>query len=134
MQPKTVLVVEDDRDIRWSMEQFLEEEGYAVVTASDGQAALERIPHLPKPSVILLDLMMPKLDGYGVLRDLENHPEKRDSHPIFLLTANWAQLSPDMSRLLGNLGIPVLAKPFDIEQLSGQVHSAFVRLEGKEAS
>jgi CheY-like chemotaxis protein len=78
MQRKTVLVVEDDRDIRSSMELFLEEEGYAVVTADNGQAALERIPHLPQPSVVLLDLMMPKLDGYGPTRYAPTEPRSRE--------------------------------------------------------
>jgi CheY-like chemotaxis protein len=72
--------------------------------------------------------MMPRLDGAGVLRNLADHPEKRDNHPIFLLTANVSQLSPDMTRLLGSEGVPVLPKPFDIEKLLGEVSGAFARM------
>jgi CheY-like chemotaxis protein len=75
---------------------------------------------------------MPRLDGYGVLRDLADHPDKRDRHPIFLLTANMTQLSPEMVQLLGSQGVPVLPKPFDTERLRLQVRSAFDRLAEQE--
>lgn len=128
MDQKTLLVVEDDESIRDSLQDLFEDEGYSVLTAQDGQEALDVIATLPEPSVILLDFRMPRLDGYAVLRDLAEHPEKRDQHPIFLLTANKAQLSPEMVRLLGNQGVPVLTKPFDLEFLRLQVHSAFDRI------
>jgi CheY-like chemotaxis protein len=129
MAQDTVLVIEDDDAIRESLEFFLEDEGYAVITARDGQAALETIPTLPGPTVILLDLVMPKLDGFGVLRDLADHPEKRDAHPIFLMTAHVNHLSPELVQVLGKLGIPVLPKPFDLDQLKEQIWSAFARLK-----
>jgi DNA-binding response OmpR family regulator len=127
MGKDTVLVVEDDAAIRDSLQLLLEDEGYNIITAGDGQAALELFPKLPDPTVILLDSRMPKLDGYGVLRDLAAHPDKRDNHPIFLLTAQIDHLSPDMVHLLGSEGIPVLAKPYDAEELLAQVDGAFVR-------
>jgi CheY-like chemotaxis protein len=134
MEPNTVLVVEDDREIRQTLQFLLEEEGYDILTAEDGQAALKLIPLLPNPTVILLDLQMPRLDGYGVLRELANHPEYRDRHAIFLLTANIGQLSPEMVRLLGSQGVPVLLKPFDVDQLTAQVHNAFLGIEEQTAS
>jgi len=137
MDQNTVLVVDDNKDIRESLQLLLADEGYDIVTADDGQEALDLIPLLTNPAVILLDLQMPRLDGYGVLLDLSQHPEKRDRHAIFLLTADIGQLSPDMVRLLGSEGVPVLSKPIDIDQLKAQVHSAFFRLEeqrGKIAS
>ena len=129
MDQNTVLVVDDDKDIRESLQLLLADEGYAIVTADDGQEALDLIPLLPNPVVILLDLHMPRVDGCGVLLDLARHPEKRDQRAIFLLTANIGQLSPKMVRLLGSEGVPVLSKPFDIDQLKEHVQSAFVRLE-----
>jgi two-component system, OmpR family, response regulator MprA len=129
MEQDRVLIVEDDDAIRESLQTFLEDEGYGVIMARDGQAALEIIPTLPGPTVILLDLVMPRLDGLSVLRDLADHPEKRDAHPIFLMTAHMDRLSPQVVQLLGNLGIPVLPKPFDLEQLKEQIWSAFVRLK-----
>jgi two-component system, OmpR family, response regulator MprA len=134
MERNTVLVVEDDKDIRESLQLLFEEEGYAVVTADDGREALDRIPSLPKPTVILLDFHMPRLDGYNVVRDLASHPQQRDDHAIFLLTADVRQLSPEMGQLLGSEGVPVLPKPFDVEKLLAQVHSAFLRLEEQRES
>jgi CheY-like chemotaxis protein len=134
MEQNTVLVVDDDKDIRESLRFLLADEGYAIVTADDGQEALELIPLLPNPAVILLDLQMPRLDGYAVLLDLARHPEIRDRHSIFLLTANIGQLTADMVRLLGREGVPVLPKPFDVDQLKDQVQSAFIRLDEQHAS
>jgi PleD family two-component response regulator len=62
MEHDPVLVVEDDNAIRESLQYFLVDEGYTVVTARDGQAALEMIPTVPGPTVMLLDLVMPRLD------------------------------------------------------------------------
>ena len=89
MDQNTVLVVDDNEDIRESLQLLLADEGYDIVTADDGQKALDLIPLLPNPAVILLDLQMPRLDGYGVLLDLSKHPEMRDRISIFLLTANY---------------------------------------------
>ena len=134
MDQNTVLVVDDNEDIRESLQLLLADEGYDIVTADDGLEALDLIPLLPNPAVILLDLQMPRLDGYGVLLDLSKHPEMRDRISIFLLTGTIGLLSPDMVRLLGSEGIPVLSKPFDIDQLKAQVYSAFVRLEERQGS
>jgi DNA-binding response OmpR family regulator len=119
-----VLIVEDDAAIRDSLQILFEDEGYAALVAHNGQDALDVIPTLPNPTVILLDLRMPRVDGYGVLCDLAAHPEKRDDHPIFLLTANIGQLTPDMVRLLGEQGVPVLPKPFDVDSLLANVRGA----------
>lgn len=119
--------------IRENLQDVLEDDGYAVFTAQDGREALDLIPTLPRATVILLDFRMPRLDGEGVLRDLAEHPNKRDAHPIFLLTANVHQLSPEMVHLLGSQGVPVLPKPFDIERLRQHVRSAFERIERDSA-
>ena len=60
MEQNTVLVVDDDKDIRESLQFLLADEGYDIVTADDGQEALDLIPLLPNPAVILLDLHMPR--------------------------------------------------------------------------
>ncbi len=127
-----VLVVEDDAAIRNTLQAALQGERYQTLVARDGQEALEIIPRLPEPTVILLDYMIPRVNGYRVLRYLADHPEKRDDHPIFLLTANVSQMSPDMVRLLGEQGIPVLLKPFDLETVLREVRSAFARIRGQQ--
>lgn len=127
-----VLVVEDDAALRNTLQAALQGEKYQTLVARDGQEALEIIPRLPEPTVILLDYMIPRVNGYRVLRYLADHPEKRDDHPIFLLTANVSQMSPDMVRLLGEQGIPVLLKPFDLETVLREVRSAFARIRGQQ--
>jgi CheY-like chemotaxis protein len=132
MVQETVLIVEDDATIRNTLQAVLQSQWYHTIVARDGQEALEIIPKLPEPTVILLDYMMPRVNGYGVLRDLADHPEKRDDHPIFLLTANVSQMTPDMVRLLGEQRIPVLLKPFDLEAVIREVSTAFARIRGPQ--
>ena len=68
------------------MRDVLEEEGYRVDTASHGRAALARLSSGPPPDLILLDLMMPEMDGFGFLRALRERAEWRDI-PVVVLTA-----------------------------------------------
>jgi PAS domain S-box-containing protein len=82
---KRVLVVDDDPQVLSMVCQLLEEEPYEVATAADGIAALESIETQP-PDVILLDLIMPRLDGFGVVKKLR-HDRERQHIPIIVLTA-----------------------------------------------
>ena len=124
----TVLIVDDDPDLRDMLELLLRDEDYDICMAKDGQGALDLIPILPEPAVILLDFHMPKLNGEGVLRHLAKHPEKRHDHPIYLLTADVSRLTPEMLYLLGSEGIPVLPKPFNLDALLDEVSGAFLRV------
>jgi two-component system chemotaxis response regulator CheY len=65
--PRTILVVEDDRDTRDVVAELLREEGYSVTTAENGRLALDRLRHGDLPALILLDLRMPVLDGWTFL-------------------------------------------------------------------
>ncbi len=84
-----VLVVDDDTGIRSLLEGLLEEEGYNVAAARNGQEALEllRTRKGLGPHVILLDLMMPILDGYKVLEALATDHQLRDSHAVVVMSA-----------------------------------------------
>ena len=79
-----ILVIEDNNDVRENIEELLQLSGYKVFTAENGKVgtakALEEIPDL-----ILCDIMMPELDGFGVLRILSNHPSTIDIPFIFLI-------------------------------------------------
>ena len=68
---KSVLVVEDDQSIRDLLKIALELDGYEVSTAENGQIALDLLPQMPKPCLILLDLMMPVMDGWAFAAKLE---------------------------------------------------------------
>ena len=91
----TILIVEDEQDIRELLAYNLEKEGYATVQAADGKEGLD-LARSRKPDLILLDLMLPKMDGLAVCRELE-----RDAGtvriPIIMLTAR----GEDVDRILG---------------------------------
>ncbi|MBE9182565.1 response regulator [Oculatella sp. LEGE 06141] len=89
--PCTILLVEDDQVVRQMMRQLLEKEDWTVIEAENGQVALEQLAN-QSPSLMLLDLMMPELDGFGVVAALQQHPQWR-SLPVVVLTAK--DITPD---------------------------------------
>jgi CheY-like chemotaxis protein len=83
----TVLVVEDDHDIRVSVRNLLEDEGYRVLTVTDGRAALELLERAePSPSLIILDLMLPVMDGWQFAERLRASP-RLAGIPIVIMSA-----------------------------------------------
>ncbi|HRY29256.1 MAG TPA: response regulator [Elusimicrobiota bacterium] len=81
---KTVLIVDDEPDVVFVLKTALEKNGYAAETAANGVEALEKVPSL-RPDAIVLDLMMPKLDGISVNARLKENPETREI-PVFVVT------------------------------------------------
>ncbi|HEY5037655.1 MAG TPA: response regulator, partial [bacterium] len=80
-----IFVVEDEKDLVELLTYNLEKEGYRVLSEMDGEAALKKIP-LKMPDLVLLDLMLPKVDGLTVCKTLKNNP--KTSHiPVVMLTA-----------------------------------------------
>jgi CheY-like chemotaxis protein len=69
--PHQILVVEDDEDIRDSLREALESDGYQVVTAEDGKEGLQALDEMPRPCLILLDLMMPVMNGWQFLEKMK---------------------------------------------------------------
>ncbi|TMK18558.1 MAG: response regulator [Actinobacteria bacterium] len=111
---KRVLVVDDDRVIQQLLQVNLELEGYDVVaTASDGNEALDKVASL-KPDLVILDIMMPKMDGLEVTRRLKAQP-KLAKIPIILLSARAQDL--DIREGLDIGADAYLTKPFDPVEL-----------------
>lgn len=104
-----VLVVDDDLAIRRAIALLLEDERYAVVTAANGLEALDRITE-ERPAVVLLDLQMPVLSGWEVLRHLQ---AQESDIPVVVMTAG--HLAPVEARTHQAAGF--LAKPFAIEDV-----------------
>ena len=77
-----ILVADDDQNIAELLRLYLEKEGYTVVLAADGEQAIERF-NAENPDIVLLDIMMPKLDGWQVCRDIR----KKSNCPIIMVTA-----------------------------------------------
>ncbi len=112
MTRDSVLIVDDDRDIREILGETLEERGFDVATAANGLEALQVLRHrLGRPSVILLDLMMPVMDGYGFLEQRRLDPALA-SIPLAIVTAGYGI---DRQRLADDLRI--IPKPFDVPLL-----------------
>jgi two-component system chemotaxis response regulator CheY len=112
-----VLVVDDDPYIRDVVAQLLEGEGYRIEEATNGAEALGVISDVDRrPNVILLDLMMPVMDGWEFARRLQEHVPPLNI-PIVVLSA--ARLPNERLTVLGAQA--VLAKPFDVDELLDQV-------------
>lgn len=111
-----ILVVDDDYAIRMAVSEILQFEGYSVATAANGAEALEAIERL-KPSLVLLDMRMPVLDGWGFARELRARGLRL---PILVMTA--ARSASRWAEEIGAQGY--LAKPFDLPDLLKVVEQA----------
>ena len=107
----TILIVDDQADIRKMLVEILSLEGYSTELATNGREAMDRLA-VSGPRVVLLDLLMPVLDGWGVMRELEASPLERAKHKIILVSA-WSTL--EKAQDLNADGM--LVKPFQVEQL-----------------
>jgi len=115
--PRTLLVIDDDRDIRLVAKTSLElVGGFRVIVADSGHRGLA-FANQARPDAILLDLMMPDLDGRTTLEKLKQMPETA-SIPVILLTA---KVQANRLDLMGRGAAGVLVKPFDPIQLPNQV-------------
>jgi CheY-like chemotaxis protein len=106
---KTVLVVDDEPVLRTIVREILHEEGYAVIEAADGRVMLEMMAK-ERPDLVLMDVMMPGIDGREAYRQLRSRPEHRDV-PVVMMSAGVRPIKLDPS-IAG-----FMAKPFDISQL-----------------
>lgn len=111
-----VLIVDDDPSIRGLLVAWLQDSGYRVITASDGLQALDQISR-ERPDLVLLDLTMPKLDGYGVVARVRDRLETRRL-PIIALSADVR--APQKLNGLGVDGF--VSKPFDLDELLDRVN------------
>ncbi len=109
--PIDVLIAEDDLSVREALRYLLEHEGYTCAVAENGREAVEIAQESP-PRLVLLDLMMPELDGFGAARQLRRDPRTRDVH-IHCLTSRTDRSARMRAR---RLGCEVyLTKPMDVE-------------------
>ncbi|KEY18964.1 response regulator [Kaistella antarctica] len=116
---KKILVIEDNQDVRDNTADILELEGFEVTTAENGKIGVELATEL-LPDVIICDIMMPVLDGYEVLEELNNHPET-SSIPFIFLTAKTERT--DLRKGM-NLGADdYLTKPFTDQELLEAIES-----------
>jgi CheY-like chemotaxis protein len=108
---ETVLIVDDDPEVREALGRLLEDDGWAVTTAADGQEALARLQQAPPPALILLDLMLPVMDGFEFrVRQLED--PQTAGIPVIVFSAGR-----DPDKLAGLRAAASLTKPIDPDAL-----------------
>ena len=112
-----VLIVDDDISIRETLRYLLEDAGYNVDEAQDGLHALDYLRTSSTPVIVLLDLMMPRLDGAGLLGVVAGDTRRLNRHRYILMTAGHQTLSLAFAHLLSDLAVPVVFKPFDVDRL-----------------
>jgi CheY-like chemotaxis protein len=113
-----VLIVEDDDDIRESLAELLRDEGFTITVACHGRAALEAIAQAV-PRLILLDLMMPVMNGWELLKELARCP-KRSGIPVIIVSATASDVPAG--------AVAVLRKPVDVQHLLDTLRNQLGRL------
>jgi CheY-like chemotaxis protein len=111
-----ILVVDDDPPIRDTLRFLLEDVGYTVVEAPDGVVALRVLRASAAPMVVLLDVMMPRLNGYQVLAAVAGDP-CLSRHTFIMLTASPRPRAVTLADLWRQVSVPILQKPFDVDEL-----------------
>lgn len=112
---RTVLVVDDEPDIRESLRDALSDEGYDVVAAANGREALAALPTLPKPCAVILDIIMLIMSGVEFYDTLRARPEFADI-PVLVSTSDLTRVPP---------GLPTVPKPVNLDRLLAAVATLF---------
>ena len=124
---KKVLIIEDERDILQLIKLYLEKEGFRTVAATTGAEGLRQVKH-EKPDLVILDLMLPEMNGLEVCKRLRSAPETT-MLPIIMLTAKADELDTIIGLELG--ADDYVAKPFSPKTLVARIKALFRRLERK---
>ncbi|UJW80596.1 response regulator [Hydrogenophaga sp. SL48] len=122
--PTRLLMIEDDARLAQMVTEYLAQSGYAVIHASDGEKGLEQLPLL-QPELVILDLMMPGIDGLEVCRRIRALPNDSARVPVLMLTAK----GDPMDRIIGlELGADdYLPKPFEPRELLARIRAVLRR-------
>lgn len=119
-----ILVVDDDLNICELLKLYLENDGYTVITANDGQEAVDAF-QAKSPDLVLLDIMLPKIDGWQVCREIR----KTSSAPIIMLTAKGETFDKVLGLELG--ADDYVVKPFDAKEVMARVKAVLRRTKGE---
>jgi DNA-binding response OmpR family regulator len=127
MNKKKILIVDDEDDILHFLELVLREKGYDVATASGGHEALTKA-QVDRPDLVLLDIMMPQMDGWEVLKLLR--VDESTSHiPVAMLSARTE--AKDRVQGLQEGAIDYICKPFSLQELLGKIETIFSQVEDR---
>ncbi len=108
MEPKKILIADDNENIREALTYLLEDEGYKLWMAKDGVEALREAKNV-RPDIIFLDIMMPEMNGYDVCRIIKNDPELKKTY-VIMLTAKGQVAEQERGKEVG--ADEYIVKPF----------------------
>ena len=123
---KTILIVDDDYELSDGIRAVLENQGFRVLQARDGQQGKQMV-YNHHPDLVILDMMMPRMGGYPVL---EHFKDKTEAPPIIMITANEGSRHKAYAEYLGV--IDYIRKPFAMERLLEAVHKALAPPEKQD--
>ena len=124
---KTILIIEDDANTSSLIALYLEREGFHAVTAGDGESGLA-LAQRQQPDLVILDLMLPKIDGWEVCRRLQQHSQV----PVIMLTARGEEIDRVAGLTLG--ADDYVVKPFSPRELVARVKAIFRRIQTSDVA
>ncbi len=119
---QTILVVDDQSSVRQLLQEYLSEQGFKVLTAADGQNAIYAARH-GQPDLVLLDIMMPKMDGYQFLRQFRQERQT----PVIIITAREEETDAVLGLDLG--ADDYVIKPFRLRELTARIRAVLRRVD-----
>ncbi len=128
MPEATILIVEDEKDIRELLAFSLGREGFGVLEAGDGHAALDAV-RAKRPDLVLLDLMLPGMDGFSVCRQMQRDPATADI-PVIMLTARGEEVDRIVGLELG--AADYIVKPFSLREVALRIRAVLKRGVSRE--
>lgn len=123
--PTRVLIIEDDPNIAELIRLYLEKDGFEVTIAADGKSGVDMFFKV-HPSIVLLDIMLPEMDGWDVCREIR----KTDKTPIIMLTAKDETIDKVTGLELG--ADDYISKPFDMKEVIARIHAVLRRFDCPE--
>lgn len=127
---KKVLVIEDERDIGELVTHYLEKEGYRVIALRNGAEGLRQVKTDP-PDLLILDIMLPEMDGLEILRQIRSH-SRAAALPVIMLTAKGEETERVVGLEMG--ADDYISKPFSPKELVARVKALLRRVERREVS
>lgn len=124
-----ILIVDDEPDVRRMLRRLLEDEGYTVGEAANGVEGLAQLRASPRRLVVLLDYRMPHMNGAEMLNAVLSDSQLARRHAILFVTANLLAFSSELLQLLKTETIPVIQKPFQLDEILDEIERASARLQ-----
>lgn len=116
-EQKKILVIDDEEDMQKLLKMRLQQDNFSVITAEDGDTGL-KAAEKEVPDIIILDIMMPKMDGYTCLKELRNLPKTKDI-PVLILSGKEEEKVRDLFAFQKISGY--IEKPFELDDLVAKI-------------